>query len=375
MLLLGGSHAPQRASHGPETRAAAQGYERGGANYQEDFDMDRIDGKTTEQSSRDPQLPEFGKAEPGSVLDQLDHLHADLEAARESRAASRRADLEARALAFLRGEPEPFPADEGAATDGLVGVEPLDPDELDLGTFSGIRAARRAGLLPDRFNQTREEFDEQVRAYQAERFAELHSGQRQPRVTRRIDFDPRSRAYTTQTRRGGSWSTPRIVTFACRRVPRTSLPSARSRASRCRRSHTAVRGSSRQRSRAPSGDNAGSEPGPDPEGSGEFFIDDEVLHAAAHVEAVFGDQVSRRQFHLAVEPLVGDLDPRLVGDAKDRIFMALPTDLRRSFWESLRAEIDRDRMRVGSETWAPRRSSDASAHEQLRRLAEKDGAA
>jgi hypothetical protein len=92
--------------------------------------------------------------------------------------------------AFNRGERiaspefEPCTRLRGPASEDrpLAGVA---DEDLDLGSFAGLREAKRRGLLPERFQQSREEYDREVAAFRAENYAALRSAERRGSVAPR----------------------------------------------------------------------------------------------------------------------------------------------------------------------------------------------
>jgi hypothetical protein len=54
-------------------------------------------------------------------------------------------------------------------------IECPEPEELDLGSIAGIAAAKDAGLVPERFHQSRTDYEAQVAAFRAEHWRTLTS--------------------------------------------------------------------------------------------------------------------------------------------------------------------------------------------------------
>jgi hypothetical protein len=235
-------------------------------------------------------VPDFGKAEPGSPLDQLDRLHADLAADAESRAADLWARTESRELALLRGAPDPFPSEENQTESAPTSV-----------TFPGIRDARPARLLPGCFNQSPEEFGQQVAASHRKQLASLRSGEQEPISTRRLDFDPQTGAYTSRRRRrGAQWSAPEVVAVARAHTPAVKV-------SRVRRSQ---RGASRPafRRTAPP-----ARAGPDDDGASEPEpAHSQALCAVWRVSSLDG----LTSFHEEADRFLVGVPPDLVGATK-----------------------------------------------------------
>jgi hypothetical protein len=94
------------------------------------------------------------------------------------------------------------------------------------------------------------------------------------------------------------------------------------------------------RARAPSGDSSPGEPESDFDGCA----------LCSYLAGIFPVELTPRAFYAALQPF------DLAGGERATVFAALPARLRRSFWSNLEAEIDRERVRVGHATWAPRKA-------------------
>jgi hypothetical protein len=265
--------------------------------------------------------PAFMEADPGSLLDWLDNTNADLEAALEATAASRRTTVEARAVAILRDEVAPLPVEDAPIEGEPVNVEPrhVDLDDLDLGTIAGIRAAKRAGLLPERFSQSHEAFNREVAASRGQHHRS-HLG------TPRIAHLPRVRRGASRAGRPG--------------FRRTVAPSRA----------------------GPGDDDGGSEPPGRSTASGA---------AVWRLSAL--DSLTPARFHEEADRFLVGVASDRVGATKARIFVSLSAGLQRAFWSTLRAELDGELMRVGNDTWAPRRGTALAA--ELEQSEAKGGAA
>lgn len=296
----------------------------------------------TSKSRRTDTPPAFGDAEPGSVLGQLDHWRAARAVDRNACAATRREILERRALASLRGAPDPHPhATPSGAAPRLTPVEEPEP-----GTVAWtIWAAAKSPQQPEYYQR-------ETAAYEAARFEELVSGKVQPSTTRRIDYDEQAGAFTSRRRtRGGSWSTPTVIASCEQRPCRLSKsaaggPRGRARGPRgaTRRRNTHSHRSSASRSRAPSSDSDGSEPGPGPDRlGGEPFAAAEAEHAARQIASVW-DSLTPARFEIATSPFLFGLEGEQLVQAKRRVFLALPDRLQRSLYHAIR---------VGHATWMP----------------------
>jgi hypothetical protein len=276
-------------------------------------------------------LPAFAEAPWDSALNQLDHLNADLEAAREESAADQRYVTEKRALALLRGEPDPFPPDD----------EPLETAAAD------------------------PEYRCEVVVFKAGHFAELRSGERPAMTMRRLDFDSHAGAYVSRTQRyGGQWSEPRVVAFAQTRPARVAqlpqLPRVRRGSSRAGR--PGFRRTVAQSRAGPGDDDGGSEPPGRSTASSAG-----VWRLSAH------HGLTPASFHEEAERFLTGVASDRVGATKARIFASLPPGLQRAFWVTLGAELNSERMRVGADTWAPRRGAGLAA--ELEQSEAKGGAA
>lgn len=147
--------------------------------------------------------------------------------------------------------------------------EPLADDP---GSIAGLVAAKKAGLLAERFQQSREDYNARVAAMKAAHWAALTSGEQLAIVTRRIDYHSATGEWTAQRRRGDvPLEAPRVVArsprhlrLACvrRRVPSLSAhPVGRGR-SRGRREHRPGQRRTRSASRAGPGGSDSGEPDP-----------------------------------------------------------------------------------------------------------------
>lgn len=209
-------------------------------------------------------------------------------------------------------------------------------EDLDLQSFSGIAEAKRRGLLPERFNQSREDFERAVAASDAENFAKLRSGERQPISTRRLDCDPRTGVYTSQfRRRGGEWSPRRIVAVSRTRTSTAAVavrargPRGTVRRPRARRRTTRARAPSRA-----SGEPGEPGPGPD-DGPGDHFTTRDAQSAADHLAALYVRYLTPARFYASTEPCLFGLDPEQLGPARLAIFLELPPEQQRSFYRHL----------------------------------------
>lgn len=262
--------------------------------------------------------PAFGEAEPGSLLDRLDHAHADRQAEQESRAASAREDRMRRAPAC---EPDPYP-DESAT----------DPEPAEV---AAKRAENRAVWEAAAW--------EHIRKQQACGAARV----------RRIDYDPQRGVYTGQRRRGDSGlETPRIIARSKRRLQYAGIPANSSAAqarfhrpqAHAQREHRpAPRRAARSSRAGPDGELSDGEP-PQRARRGELrhisavladvdyggFLSEDVREAAAHIVEAWPAGLSPAAFDVAVFPWTFGLRSDDASAAKLRIAAALPEALQRS---------------------------------------------
>jgi hypothetical protein len=228
-------------------------------------------------------------------------------------------------------------------------VRQVDDADFDLATIAGIRDAKRRGVLPERFNQSRAEYHKNVARANAENFAKLRSGERQPFHRTLIDCDSRTGAYTSRVSRcGGPWSQPRVV--AVSRTPaassaqpyQTGRPRYTGRAPR--RRTTRRRGN---RTRAPSGSSDGPEADPGPaDGPGSQFARADGRYGVVRFADVSVEGVSPTAFHAAIDRRLG---PGVPGGVKLRIFAGLHEETRARFWSVVRAQADAEWERTNSQ--------------------------
>jgi hypothetical protein len=224
--------------------------------------------------------------------------------------------------------------------------------------------------------QSPEESAAEVAAYKRAQFEELTTGKVQAATTRRIDCNPRTGVYTSQTRRrGGEWSKRRVVAVG-RPVPQT-VPAVRPTRPQGRNEHRPGHRRTAAVPRAgPDGDLDDEPPparrsglrnnslvlrdagylvaSPDARLGDEPFTVEEARAVAHNVRADHGGLTSLTPagFAVLVHPYTFWLEGEQLAHAKLLIFLELPDHLRRSFYASLRADADREsdrELRFGQE--------------------------
>jgi hypothetical protein len=152
-----------------------------------------------------------------------------------------------------------------------------------------------------------------------------------------------------------------------RHVPRpsTHAPTGVSVGRRSRESHGRPRSAVRSgptRSRAPSSDSDGSEPGPGPSWPGdEWFTDQEAVDIARHVVDICDDLTPARFDAVTFPYLFVDLEGERLANAKLRVFLELPDALQEGFYNAIR---------IGHATWSP---AGAAAEDDRRLRSDQNG--
>jgi hypothetical protein len=269
-----------------------------------------------------------------------------------------------------------------------------DKAEYDLGSISGQIAARQARALPQRYQQSPEDYEREIAAYKAQQFADLASGKVQARSVRRIEsINVKEGTYTRRVRKsGGPWSVPQKVSMTDGKVvcrPQYDrAPSARPMRirGRCESRPGYGRASAPTRAGPDDGPSDLDEPPPRRGGLRHISVvlrDAGFMADAAHPDLttsrpgddLFSDeevsQVARigardsrgefrpAKFYSITRPLMFGLGAEGLATARLRVFLELPPTLQTSFYDSIR---------VGAGTRALRAVATADIYEPDRQL-------
>jgi hypothetical protein len=111
----------------------------------------------------------------------------------------------------LDREGGPPPAAEALEPEASQSVT-VDGVRYDLGSIRGQKAAKRDGVLPERFRQSLVDYAREVELYKAEQRCDLTSGRVRAPTVFSFGFDEGAGAYTHQIqRRGGDLSAPEVI--------------------------------------------------------------------------------------------------------------------------------------------------------------------